>query len=41
MAGVLLVEIWFDDHLLIPLGLNAGHVRLHASTFMPITRAPP
>lgn len=45
-SGILLVEVWFDDHLFIglpfiPAGTEADHVRLHAYAFMPITRAPP
>jgi hypothetical protein len=45
-TGVLLVEVWFDDHQLISvpfisLATSINPVRLHAYTFMPITKASP
>jgi hypothetical protein len=45
-TGVLLVEIWFDDHTLISVPFISAAtaidpIRLHAYTFMPITKATP
>jgi len=45
-TGVLLVEVWFDDHQFISVPFVSmitalDPVRLHAYTFMPITKATP
>jgi len=45
-TGVLLVEIWFDDRTMISVpfisaATSLDPIRLHAYTFMPITKATP
>lgn len=45
-TGILLVELWFDDHQLISvpfisMAFSDDAIRLHAYTFMPITKATP
>ena len=45
-TGVLLVEIWFDDHTMISVPFISAAtaldpITLHAYTFMPITKATP
>jgi hypothetical protein len=45
-TGILLVEVWFDDHTLISVpfistATSLDPIRLHAYTFMPITKATP